>query len=296
MIVSMTGFASRTLHLKSATGETTELEIEIKTLNSRFFEPACKMPSNMSMYEMEIIQRLKKKLLRGRIFFTGGTQGYSSKLERMSYSSARVAEYVDAAKSIQKEHGLSDTISVNTIMGLPHVFSTERLPLSDDCVQQFFVEVDAAIDDVVTARTIEGTDLGKDLATRFSRSHDCLKEIQRVSKDVVEKCKEEIAKDLARVENGETEAKVVLSERYAHLDKVDIHEEVVRFESHLQRIDELIVADITEKGRKLDFTLQELMREINTITAKCSSFEISSQAVDIKVELEKAREQVQNVV
>ena len=292
----MTGFASRTLHLKSASGETTELEIEIKTLNSRFFEPACKMPSNMSMYEMEVIQRLKKKLFRGRIFFTVRTQGYSSMLERMSYSPARVAEYVEASKSIRRLHTLEGNLSVTSVMTLPHVFSTERLPLSDELVQQFFTEVDAAIEDVLAARQIEGADLGKDLKTRFERSHTCLKEIQRVSQDVVAKCKDEIAKDLARVENGETEVKVVLSERYAHLDKIDIHEEVVRFESHLQRIHDVIIADTPEKGRKLDFTLQELMREINTITAKCSSFEISSQAVDIKVELEKAREQVQNVV
>ena len=88
----------------------------------------------------------------------------------------------------------------------------------------------------------------------------------------------------------------MLAEKYGALDKMDVHEEIVRFRSHLDAVVSHMQSDTNEKGRKFDFILQELTREINTIMAKCSNYQISAYAVDVKVELEKAREQVQNIV
>ena len=108
--------------------------------------------------------------------------------------------------------------------------------------------------------------------------------------------KKQVEQVRIEVEQGDELAKIRLEELYRMLDKIDVHEEIVRFKSHLSAFEATVQDESVDKGRRLDFTLQELMRETNTITAKCSSSAIGSIAVDIKVELEKAREQTQNIV
>ena len=110
------------------------------------------------------------------------------------------------------------------------------------------------------------------------------------------RAKGEVKKVLARIQKGDSEADSQLSELYDLINKIDIHEEIVRFRSHLNSTKKLLSSRQLEKGKRFEFILQELGREVNTIAAKCSHVEISAVAVDLKVELEKVREQVQNIV
>ena len=113
---------------------------------------------------------------------------------------------------------------------------------------------------------------------------------------MIQTVKNNIAEKIALVEKGDELAKLQLEDLYGVLNKIDVHEEITRFQSHLKSIDSLFANERREKGKRLDFILQELLRETNTTMAKCSNYDISSMCVDIKVELEKAREQVQNIV
>ena len=127
------------------------------------------------------------------------------------------------------------------------------------------------------------------------------KEIDLIEKNaaiLMEKKKKEVAELLKKIEAEENTEKPDARKNslYASLDKIDVHEEIVRFKSHLKNLSMQLDSTIIEKGKRLDFTLQELAREINTLTSKCSDADLSTQAINIKVELEKAREQAQNIV
>jgi len=296
MITSMTGFVSHTVPLLERQNEQCSLEIEIKTFNSRFFEPTCKLPGTLNAYEMEIISRLKKKIHRGRVYCTVRISGYSALLEKLVFLPTRFQEYLETLERVKDEFGVSGSLSSVDVINLPNVFSTERTLLPDDAIQRFLAGVDAAIDVVVACRQKEGEHLFSDIKQRIDHSKELIAKVKKANLALLAQCKAEIAEQQIRAQEGDENAKNILSDRYSMLDKIDVHEELVRFSAHLKAIEEHLYSAKTEKGRKFDFILQELMREINTIMAKCSSFEVSSYAVDIKVEIEKAREQVQNIV
>lgn len=297
MIVSMTGFAVHSVPFNSTTEEHCAFEIEIKTLNSRFYEPLCKLPSILSSQEMEINQKMKQAFHRGRVYCTVRVTGFSGALEKLLFSPTRVAQYCETAEIIRQKHNLAGQLTVAECMNLPGVFGTEKESIDDATVAQFMRGVDAAIARVLESRKKEGEELMKDLQIRCTRASNAMEKIQELSLKLLIDMKEELARESAKAQAGDEAARALLSERYSQLDKADIHEEIVRFHSHMKSFLECLANGASdEKGRRLDFVLQELMRETNTVTAKCNNYEIATCAVDIKVELEKAREQVQNLV
>lgn len=296
MITSMTGFASHTVSILEKDGEQCALDIEIKTFNSRFFEPSCKLPGALSAYEMEVIQRLKAALRRGRVYCTVRINSYSSLLEKLVFSPSRVEEYLETAEILRSKHGLTGELSLNEVISFPNIFATERTQLPQEAVDRFLKGVEAALEQTVKTRSQEGKSLLADLDKRFSHARTLIDKIESATQKLIAEHKEQLASEKLKAQDGDEQAKAMLAEKYGSLDKMDVHEEIVRFGAHLDAVSDHMCSDKSEKGRKLDFILQELMREINTIMAKCSSYEISSYAVDVKVELEKAREQVQNIV
>lgn len=158
--------------------------------------------------------------------------------------------------------------------------------------------VDALADDLIIAQEQEGAALKTDITTRVEHMQQEMSNIATESKKLIEKQKNTVNELTAQVdkENIDPQIATQLSSAYAFLDKIDIHEEITRFNSHIESLQEQVSSNKIDKGKRLDFTLQELAREINTITAKCSDAAISKLAINIKVELEKAREQAQNIV
>ncbi len=295
-ITSMTGFANVSTTVLEYNGEQCSVDIEIKTFNSRFFEPTCKMPSALSGYEMEVTQRLKAGLIRGRVYCTIRINSHGALLEKMIFSPVRVEEYLAARDVMKHTFNLSGDLSIAEMMNLPQVFATERTPLSDDAIARFLAGVDEAITQVMVARGHEGRTLLIDLSQRLKNIVHIMASIEALVTQLLSAQKEVVAACQQLVQAGDEAARAVLPERLNALDKMDVHEEIVRFRSHVSAVERLLGDASIEKGRKLDFTLQELMREINTITAKCTNYEMSAYAVDIKVEIEKIREQVQNIV
>lgn len=297
MTVSMTGFAVVSVPLVEATTEEhCALEIEIKTLNGRFFEPQCKLPSILSAQELEITQRMKTAFQRGRVYCAIRVNGFSAGLEKLIFSPARLNHYLEVASLLRTEYGMSGSLSIAECMQLPGLFGSEKAPLDEGMLARFFAGFDEAIAAVSRSREQEGRNLALDLHERCERARHYIDLIAGLSREILVTLKEELSRESAKAQAGDEAARALLSERYAQLDKADIHEEVTRFNSHLKAFREALESATPEKGRRLDFILQELLRESNTITAKCTNFQITSAAVEIKVELEKAREQVQNIV
>ena len=297
MVLSMTGFASTTATLTLQDGSQINILINIKTLNSRFFETTCKLSYTLSHLETKLIRSLKTKLLRGHTYLTMHVQNPQALKGAVQPSVAIIEGYVQAIDQIKKKVNIEGTVTVSNLLQLPNVFETEEKTIDKSFEKQLFQIIDRLVQQVIETRTQEGTILKRDLRERFTAMDKEMKAIEKAAHLLIQNKKKEIAQAKLDIEEQKSEAaETHMSSLYIALDKMDIHEEIVRFKSHLASIIKQLDAKNPEKGKRLDFTLQELAREINTLSSKCSDATISSQAINIKVELEKSREQTQNIV
>lgn len=301
MLLSMTGFVSKTIELPIK-NETVSVTINLKSLNSRFFEATCKMPHALAHLEHGITKKLKTKLRRGSSYCTIYLSSLTPLSGHIHPSLKVVGDYLKSIKKIQSEFGdkyhLEKEISIKDILPLPHVFEQHEESLNQKTSAQLLHEIDILIDDLLVERRKEGTALRKDLELRIKTIKEVFTKLEKRTKAALKERKQKLLENANTIiKNSSTEAKDHQMQLvYSQLDKMDIHEEIVRFKNHIKSLQKCIENKITEKGKKLDFILQELFREINTIAAKCSDSELSNCAIAIKVELEKSREQAQNIV
>jgi len=300
MIQSMTGFASKTLALTNATGEKTNISISLKTLNYRFFETTFKLPYLLSSLETKLIKTCKQKLIRGHVYLTVHLSNPNLFRSGVQPALTIIQGYVDAINEIRDRQSIIQAISLDHILQLPNVFVVEESDLDQEIEQSILTAINELIEAVITARKMEGESLLLDLFARMDAMTEEINVIELAYQALISAHKEKInriAQEIAAAAADETTQTTIRQDGlYALLDKMDIHEEIIRFKSHVNDMREQLVSQIPEKGKRLDFTLQELGREINTIAAKCSDATISKRAINAKVEIEKAREQVQNIV
>ncbi len=291
----MTGSASKVETITLPSFGKVVVVVEIKTVNARFFEVNCKIPSALSSLEISIINRLQKALHRGKTYFMLRIVEGGESLEEVIPCVAIAQAYVMAAQKIGEACNLEGRITMSDLFKMPDVFATLQKGLQEQDRVQLFVCIDKAIEMITKTRMAEGEELSKDLTMIFGNCRKNIDAITLAAAVVLRGLKEQVDQKLVVAESDEL-AKIQLNDLYAQLNKADVHEEITRFNSHLASVEKLLNAEMSEKGRRFDFILQELLRETNTIMSKCSSYDISSYGVDIKVELEKAREQVQNIV
>jgi uncharacterized protein (TIGR00255 family) len=297
MIVSMTGFASKTATCTLKDGSQVNIAIDIKTLNSRFFETTCKLSYAINHLETELLALLKKRFVRGHVYMTIHVLNPQTLQGGVTASVPTIQGYVNAVEQIKKSVSVGGTLSVSDLINLPDVFIVEEKEIDRFFEEQILRAVDALAVQVNEARKVEGIALAQDLRNRFAIMETEIQKIEVAAEELIITKKQEIAQAIQEIDTTEDEtAEARKSALYIALDKMDIHEEIVRFKSHLKNIILLLITPDAEKGKRLDFTLQELAREINTLSAKCSDATITGQAINIKVELEKAREQTQNIV
>ncbi|MBI2352964.1 DUF1732 domain-containing protein [Candidatus Dependentiae bacterium] len=303
MLQSMTGFATSIIEVILNDQEKLSLTIQIKSLNSRFFEASCKIPHLFSNLEIAIQKLLKQKLERGHIYISLKIQ-QESLHQFIAPSLPTIKSYVKSIKIIKEECGITENISLNTLLQLPHIFQTEENTLNKASEHLFLEKIECVIQQLIDMRLNEGLILEKDLRQQIYIINQKLEQIKNNSYLTAQKKRKELDQCIIQLQQFLPETisseKVFLESQkntiVSDLEKININEEIVRAQAHLHSMDELLTKNEFSKGKKLDFILQEVNREINTITAKCSDFFISSLAIDIKSELEKSREQVQNVV
>jgi len=296
MFLSMTGFGSKTAEISFNKEKKVTLTIEIKSINSRFFELISRLPNSLNYLETEISSLLKNKLLRGRVYLTISTGTNNNELDEVSPSLELAKSYLSAANTLKKKFKLQGDITISDIISLPNIFSTEKINIDSKTQKLILNNIEKVVEKLYTARENEGSHLKNDLIKRFDICKKTIEKIQKIYEKLMKDQKNLIAKTQTLAQEGNEEAKNQLEILYSTLNKIDINEEITRFKGHLVSTTNILKNKDIEKGKHLDFVLQELSREINTISAKCSNFELNSMAVDVKVELEKAREQVQNVL
>lgn len=298
MVQSMTGFACKTLIIFPQKDNPVNLSISIKTLNSRFFEATCKLPYALSNFETDFVKMLKAKLHRGHIYLTIHASSQYLVSGTVTPALNTIKEYIDAIETIKKNIAISGDLSLHDLLRLPNIFTIEERNIEDEAsIKLIFDTVEQLIGEVIEARKKEGALLQKDLEQRIVNVQQEIDAIEQNFNALMEQQKELIGQELSELDDlGNEITEPRRHVLYAMLDKIDIHEEIVRFKSHVSNFIMHLASPSVEKGKRLDFILQELSREVNTIAAKCSDSTISSLAINIKVDLEKAREQVQNIV
>ena len=297
MLLSMTGYAAKELIITVDQAKV-GIIMSLKSLNSRFFESVTKFPPQLNHLETKITKHLKKKLHRGRVYVTILIDHEDAFKSEINASLPVIKKYLQAVNDIQKSFEFKETLSLPDLIKLPHVFNVEEKTLDTESEKKVIEAVGDLADDLIKMQKEEGQSILTDMEKRMASLEKEISSIKEQSKINIENHKISFDKELHKIETKNSElADTKQAILYALLDKIDIHEETVLFKSYLEQMKKILSDDTTvEKGKKLSFTLQELNREINTISAKCSDVEIGRIAITIKVELEKMREQAQNIL
>lgn len=297
MIQSMTGFATKTVVLALPDNNRSNVVISLKSVNSRFFETNFRLPYQLSSLETELEKRLKKRLYRGHLYISVQMANPGIFKGDVQPALQVVNGYLHAINMIKSTYALNDPITLDHLLQLPNIFSIEDRGIDEKTKETFFAHVETLIDELIEARKQEGASLLVDITQRTTTMTAEIDVIDILAQKLVEHQKTKINAVMQELQGDEnTLADMRKNALFTLLDKIDIHEEIIRFKSHMDSIRKQLMVSTVEKGKKLDFTLQELAREINTITAKCSDALISTHAINIKVDIEKVREQIQNIV
>lgn len=296
MIRSMTGFATHSFET-TLNGFPCAVTIQIKSVNGRFFDGSCRLPHLLSPLETRILRELKTRLLRGSVYCSISMNVDSSAQTAISPSISTARAYHQALNRIRTELQLSDEITLRDLLGLPNLFVQQEQTLDPVLEDALFKELPRAIDKLVTVQETEGAALEKDLRGALARMSAARTAIKERAAAAMERKRTELMRNLENIVGASKEAR----EHYlylvqTHLDKMDINEELVRLATHLDALNSLFDSADGEKGKRFEFTLQEALRESNTIASKSSDSDISAHVVSLKVDIEKAREQINNIV
>ena len=285
MLQSMTGYGSISLQLDEL-----EICIEIKTLNSRYFDSKISIPSSLSSQELIINNVLKEKLIRGKVELRIKFVGTSN--DSVAFNNSVIKKYIDELKEISE---FDDSQILKSVLSLPNSISKGELSLSEAHIKKIIDCLGTVIERVIDFRKIEGENTLKDLKENLTLIKEYSEKIEKISDLHKKNIKDELEIKSENLEisfdNGRLEQEV-----FYYLEKMDINEELVRLKSHMSFFIETLDNDLKEKGKKLGFICQEIGREINTIGSKSSNSDIQKSVVEMKSCLEKIKEQTLNIL
>jgi uncharacterized protein (TIGR00255 family) len=268
--------------------------VEIKTVNNRFLDINLRLPGEFQALESQIKRQITNRLSRGRVdAFLSVEMESDATLE---INKELIGAYLSAFKTIKAEFGLGGDPDINMIARLPNVFSTKRAEIDDQLTAAVEEAVSKALDDLEKMRSTEGGHLKSDIEIRLEKIETALGSIESGASKVAEEHRERLTKKIAdaigsvgALDPGR------LAQEVAYLaDRSDISEETSRLRAHVIQYRKIMAEDV-ELGKRLDFLTQELNREANTITSKTGNLFVKGLALEVKSEIEKIREQIQNV-
>lgn len=303
MIQSMTGFASGTIDVAISETEKLSLTVQLKSLNSRYFELTCKLPYLLQNLEVSLHKLLKKDLERGHVYLSLRIQKDQTK-HAVIPAISTIKAYLEAIEKIKIECNIKDTVSMDSILQLPNILQVEEDILNSQTENLILSELSKVISQLKEMRLKEGLTLAQDIEKNIDEVSENIILIKQNSEKAYQEKKEKLDIILKKLDSFDeldnSIEKTVLEQQKSNtlseLEKIDINEELVRAQMHCTSIKQILLENSNMHGKKIDFTLQELNREINTIASKCNHSTISSLTITIKTAIEKAREQAQNIV
>lgn len=291
MIKSMTGFG----RCEVTEGER-KYTVEMKSVNHRYLDVNIKMPKKLSFFESSIRNELKNYAQRGKIDMFITYEDFSESNICIKYNKDIAAEYLGYLKSMAEDFGLDNDIRVSSLSRYPEVFSMEEQTIDEEEIWNGLVKaVKGAAQSFADTRIKEGENLSKDLIFKLDAMLEHVAFIEERSPQLIDEYKkklyEKVQDFLADVSFDESR---LMTEVTIYADKVCVDEEIVRLRSHIETMKQALL-DGGSIGRKLDFIAQEMNREANTILSKANDLEISNRGIELKTEIEKVREQIQNI-
>ena len=290
MIKSMTGYGKSNLSINSR-----EYQVEIKTVNHKYIDTNIRIPRTISYLEEDIRKLITSKLKRGKVDISITFENYSEDGNDIRINTELAKMYIENLRKLAEEENLSSNIDVTEITKLPDVLTIKSNLDEKQIKEELLQVVEDAINQLIDMRKNEGKRISEDILVKISQIEEKKEEIFALSTGLID---EYVVKLEARVKEilrtEEIDKSRLMQEVVIYADKCSVEEEITRLNSHIGQLRNLINSD-EPAGKKMDFLIQEMNRETNTIGSKANNLEITNRVVDIKTILEDIREQIQNI-
>ena len=291
MIKSMTGFGRCEVQKDSR-----KFTVELKSVNHRYLDVNIRMPKKLNFFETAIRTLLKSYANRGKVDIFITYEDLSQTQVSVKYNAALAAEYMKYLKQMEEEFGLENDVRVSTLSRYPEVFTMEEQSEDEEELWNGLKEaLEGAFTQFVETRKTEGENLKKDITSKLDFLSEQIGFIEERSPQIVAEYRAKLEDKMKELlADTQIEESRIASEVILFADKICTDEEVVRLKSHISHMRNTL-EEKDEIGRKLDFIAQEMNREANTILSKANDIEVSDCAISLKTEIEKIREQIQNI-
>ena len=292
MIRSMTGYGKQSLNVDGR-----EYQIEIKSVNHRYLDINIKMPKTLSYLEETVKKEISEKIKRGKVDVFITYENNSKEGKNITINKELAKLYIEQLKELAEEEKISSNIEVMEIAKFPDIL-TIKADEEDGKIKQEIIQVTTeATNKIVEMKAIEGEKIAQDLLQRISKIENKIMEISSKSTGLIEEYVVKLEKRIKEIlKTEEIDKSRLAQEVVIYADKCSIQEEITRLKSHIYQFRNLITNNQNETiGKKLDFIIQEMNRETNTIGSKANNLEITNGVIDIKTEIEDIREQIQNI-
>lgn len=290
MIKSMTGYGRSNVSKNER-----EYQIEIKSVNHRYLDVSIKIPKQLSYLEETIKREISSKVRRGKIDVFVTFENNSLEGKEIKINTELAKAYIDELKKLAEKENILADIQVTEISKYPDVLNVQNSQDDEKIKEEVIETVRIATENLVQMRQIEGTKISEDLITRLDKIHSKVNEISKLSTGLIEEYVVKLEERIKEIlKNQEIDKSRLAQEVVIYADKCSIEEEVTRLNSHISQFKTLLNSN-EAIGKKLDFIVQEMNRETNTIGSKANKLEITNGVIDIKTEIENIREQVQNI-
>lgn len=291
MIKSMTGFG----RCEAVTDEC-KISVEIKAVNHRYLDLSIKMPKKFNYFEAAMRTVLKDYIQRGKVDVFVSYEDYTEEKVCLKYNSSLAAEYVESFEKMAEQFGIENDVKVSLLSRCPEVLTMEQVPEDEEQMWHLLEQaLRGAAEKFVEARILEGEHLKNDLLGKLEDMTVLVSFIEERSPRILEEYRQKLEDKVKELlSNSSIDESRILTEVTIFADKICVDEETVRLRSHIDGMKKELSAG-GSVGRKLDFIAQEMNRESNTILSKSNDLEISDRAIVLKTEVEKVREQIQNI-
>lgn len=291
MLKSMTGYGRR-----ETVTDGKKILVEIKSVNHRYSDYNIKVPRHLGYLEDKIRKCAADSVTRGKIDIYVNVDYFETLDKEITLNKELAKSYIDALYALRDEFKLKDDITVTSVARNSEIFKSERVEEDEEALWHNVKDVlDGALSDFIAMRAREGERIEKDLCERIDYMRTLAETVDKRSPETVREYSDRLYEKIKEVLDGrEIDEGRILTEVAIYADKVAVNEETVRLKSHFDEFDTIIRSG-EPAGRRLDFLIQEINREVNTIGSKASDIEIAKTVVTLKGEIEKLREQIQNI-
>lgn len=292
MIRSMTGFG----HGEVSNDKNQKVTVEMKSVNHRYCDISLKLPKKLAMFEANIRNIMKEYASRGKIDIYVSYEDLSETAVSLHYNQAMAEEYMQVFKKMQEDFNIETKITAEALAKYPEVVTIEEVQ-QDEEVWWGLLEaaLRQAAEKFVETRTIEGANLKRDLLGKLDQMAADVAFIEERSPQIIAEYRSKLEEKVKEfLEDSTIEENRIAAEVTLYADKIAVDEEIVRLQSHISSMTDVLESD-ESIGRKLDFMAQEMNREANTILSKSSDVDLADHAIELKTNVEKVREQIQNI-